>query len=199
MGIAKCFVAISVYVAGAVLIALVQGCAAATPPYSSEAPAPVTASAPALAPAPASAAVARGVVAETAEPPAAGNGERPLGVTGVWHGQIRANCNVVMMADVTRCGAVNPITLTLLQKENNVSGYYRCAYGNMNCYNMNQTGKIATGSMGSKLLKLRVMMPDGSDCLFNGWPAGDAMRGSYSCLQGGGLLEQGLWKASRSY
>lgn len=121
------------------------------------------------------------------------------GVTGVWQGQEWANCNVIMMMDATRCGAVNAITLTLLQKDDQVSGFYKCAFGNMNCLNMNETGKVAVGSLRASLLSLRVMMPDGSDCLFNGRPVGDAMQGSYNCMQGGGLIEQGLWRAQRSY
>ncbi len=182
----------------AAAMALLQGCAASAPQY-------VEAS-PALAPA-ATTEVARqqnagaegGAVPGVQRAEAAGTDKGDSGVTGVWQGQLWANCNVIMMVDATRCGAVNAITLTLLQKDKQVSGFYRCAFGNMDCLNLNETGKIAAGSMGAKLLSMRVMMPDGSDCLYNGRPLGDAMQGSYSCMQGGGLIEQGLWKVRRSY
>lgn len=186
MNISKYVVAISACIVSVVIAAVVQGCATGAPQYS-ETPAAMTSTAGAQA------------RIESRPPPPAGSNRQQAGVTGVWQGESRANCNIVMMADVTRCGAVNAITFTLLQDKANVSGYYRCAYGNMNCRNMNETGRIATGKMSTKLLRMRVMMPDGSDCLFNGWPRGDAMRGSYSCLQGGGLVEQGLWNARRSF
>jgi hypothetical protein len=40
----------------------------------------------------------------------------------------------------------------------------------MDCRNDNETGKVALGTMGTDLLQMRVMMPDGSDCIFNGRP-----------------------------
>ena len=43
------------------------------------------------------------------------------------------------------------------------------------------------------------MMPDGSDSIFNGWPKGNAIEGSYLCLQGGGLIERGIRRAGRNY
>ena len=55
------------------------------------------------------------------------------------------------------------------------------------------------GTMGTSLLQMRVMMPDGSDCIFNGRPMGNAIDGSYLCLQGGGLIERGIWRAGRNY
>jgi hypothetical protein len=201
MSISKCFAATSVCVVLAAVIALLQGCATVAPQYP-ETPPAVTPTAGAESAAGHSGAGMQSAGAQNtveAREPTTGGRKRPFGVTGVWHGQLRANCNALMMADVTRCGAVNGITFTLLQNKAEVSGYYRCAYGNMNCLNMNEAGRIARGNMGSKLLRIRVMMPDGSDCLFNGWPVGDTMRGSYTCLQGGGLVEQGRWDARRSY
>lgn len=105
----------------------------------------------------------------------------------------------MLIPDETRCGAVNEITLTLLQQGAKVSGFYKCGYGNMDCRNGNETGKVALGTMGTYLLQMRVMMPDGSDCIFNGRPKSDAIEGSYLCLQGGGLIERGIWRARRSY
>jgi hypothetical protein len=90
-------------------------------------------------------------------------------------------------------------TLRLLQEGVKVSGLYKCGYGNMDCRNGNETGKVALGTMGTNILQMRVMMPDGSDCMFNGRPKGDAIEGRYLCLQGGGLIERGIWRARRSY
>jgi hypothetical protein len=128
------------------------------------------------------------------------SGKDPTGLTGVWQGQSWANCSALTV-DPSRCGAVNAISFTLLQKDSVVSGYYKCAYGNMVCRNMDDTGRVADGryGSGSSLLTMRVMMPDGSDCLFNGKPRGDRIEGGYLCLQGGGEVERGLWKARRNY
>ena len=121
-----------------------------------------------------------------------------IDVTGVWRGESSAEC-AAFIQDPARCGAVNDITFTLMQEDEKVRGLYKCGYGNMNCRNENQTGKVALGTMGTGLLQMRVMMPDGSDCIFNGRPRGDSMNGSYLCLQGGGLVERGIWRARRSY
>ena len=32
-----------------------------------------------------------------------------------------------------------------------------------------------------------------------GRPTGNAIEGSYLCLQGGGLIEPGIWRAGRNY
>jgi hypothetical protein len=121
----------------------------------------------------------------------------PTGVTGVWQGQTSANC--AMTPDRSRCGAVNYITLTLFQHGSEVTGSYKCAYGNLNCRNMNDTGRVANGKMGNTLLTLLVMLPDGSSCRFSGQPKGDKIQGGYICTQGGARIEQGVWKAQRSY
>jgi hypothetical protein len=117
------------------------------------------------------------------------------GVTGVWTGKSLARC--AMTSDRTRCGAVNDITFTMVQRGSKVTGSYKCAYGNMNCRNMNNTGEITDGTMEKTLLTLRVMMPDGSSCRFSGQPSGDSIKGGYSC-KGAPRGEQGTWEARRS-
>lgn len=121
--------------------------------------------------------------------------ESPV-LTGVWQGKSSAGC--ARTSDRTRCGAVNDITFTLVQRGSKVTGSYKCAYGNMNCRNMNETGRIADGKMGNTLLTMRVMMSDGSSCKFSGQPSGERIRGGYSCLNGGAKGEQGIWEARRS-
>lgn len=168
-------------------MALLQGCTAGAPQYA----------APAYTP-PAATTAAEGDAAFDAQRPAAALEKGRIEVTGVWRGESSAECGM-LLPDDTRCGAVNDITLTLLQQGAKVSGFYKCSYGNMDCRNDNETGKVALGTMGTDLLQMRVMMPDGSDCIFNGRPRSDAIEGSYLCLQGGGLVERGIWRARRSY
>ncbi|HZO82419.1 MAG TPA: hypothetical protein VFB33_12065 [Candidatus Binataceae bacterium] len=191
--------ALAAYTALAACVALLQGCAANAPQYAEEPPSSAPVSTGQAVPQSAATGGDQGGALHPVEATSPGVPREDAGVTGVWQGQLWANCNVIMMMDETRCGAVNAITLTLFQKDTEVSGFYKCAFGNMNCLNMNETGKIARGSVNAKMLSIRVMMPDGSDCMYSGRPVGDAMQGSYTCMQGGGLIEQGLWKARRSY
>ncbi len=168
-------------------MALLQGCTAAAPQYAESTYTPPVATAP-----------AQGDAVKDAQRPAAAPEKGQTDVTGVWRGKSSAECGM-LIPDETRCGAVNDITLTLLQQGAKVSGFYKCGYGNMDCRNGNDTGKVALGTMGTNLLQMRVMMPDGSDCIFNGRPTGNAIEGSYLCLQGGGLIERGIWRAGRNY
>ncbi len=62
----------------------------------------------------------------------------------------------------------------------------------MDCRNSNESSKVAQGTMGTSPLQLRVMMPDGSDCMFNGRLRRDRIEGGY-------LVERGIWRASGSY
>ena len=144
-------------------------------------------------PGPASATVGATTGAATASHTA---GSRDLG--GVWEGTSLATCGV-FVADQNRCGAVNKVTFTFLQQGDDISGHYACNFGNQDCRNLDESGKIEDGRIKSTLLTLRVEMQDGSDCMFNGQPKGDAIEGGYSCLQGGGLIEQGYWNVRRSY
>ena len=168
-------------------MALLQGCTAGAPQYTASAYTP-----------PAATAAAQGDAAMDAQRSAAPLEKGQIEVTGVWRGNSSAEC-AMLIPDETRCGAVNDITLTLLQQGAKVSGFYKCSYGNMDCRNGNETGKVALGTMGTDLLQMRVMMPDGSDCIFDGRLKSDAIEGSYLCLQGGGLIERGIWRTRRSY
>lgn len=176
----KCFTLVAA-------ISLLQACTAGAPQFAAPEHNP-----------PASTTTAQGDAAMDAQRPAASLEKGQIEVTGVWRGNSSAEC-AMLIPDETRCGAVNDITLTLLQQGAKVGGFYKCSYGNMDCRNGNETGKVALGTMGTYLLQMRVMMPDGSDCIFNGRPKSDAIEGSYLCLQGGGLIERGIWRARRSY
>ncbi len=109
------------------------------------------------------------------------------GVTGVWEG----------MSQGPRA-AMRYITLTMVQQGNEVTGYYKCAYGTQLCRNMEETGVIKDGKMIGKRLMMRVMLGDGSTCYFTGVPQGDKLQGVYICNYGTGG-EGGRFRTERSY
>ena len=107
-----------------------------------------------------------------------------------------------MEPDLSRCNAVQKITFQIFQNGSELSGHYVCAFGNMVCRDTNTTGKIADGTARHRGIALRVMLPDGSSCLYNGRLAQhsrNVMQGTYFCMQGGGYLEQGSFRIQRSY
>jgi hypothetical protein len=121
------------------------------------------------------------------------------GVSGVWEGTSTVTCEALITLP-GRCGAVENITFTMLQRDSDVTGFYKCATGNMVCLNVNETGVIRGGTVsGGGRLSFRVMLPDGSSCFFTAMSSPEEMAGGYSCYQGGGLLEQGRWHVQRSY
>lgn len=120
------------------------------------------------------------------------------GVTGLWEGTSTASC-LPLQPDAHRCNAVDKITLRIFQKGSALNGDYTCATGTMDCRNTNTTGVIADGALHGDGVGLRIMLPDGSSCLFNGRPSQNTMTGSYFCMQGGGYIEQGRFRVDRSY
>src|SRR6185312_6081686 len=100
--------------------------------------------------------------AQNAAPPPSSPGEQ---VVGVWSGTTRAGCNVDSIA--TRCNALQKVEITLQKDEKGeLTGFYKCAYGNQNCYDLNERGKVVNASLTAKQLFARVQMPDGSSCIF---------------------------------
>jgi hypothetical protein len=123
----------------------------------------------------------------------------PADLRGVWEGKSTEWCNP-MFTEVGRCNAVVNITLTMFQKGSKITGYYRCATGNTICRNNNDGGVISSGSVIDNHLLLRVSMSeDRSSCIYNGHITDSTVRGGYHCYQGGGLVDQGMWRAGRSY
>jgi len=120
-------------------------------------------------------------------------------VTGVWEGISIAGCRGLGISNPGRCAAMQKITLTMFQHGAQVTGYYRCAYGNQNCRDLNEHGIIRNGSMKGRRLMMRVMLEDGSMCFFTAIPDGDLLDGGYECLQGAGIVEQGHFRTERSY
>jgi predicted lipoprotein len=120
------------------------------------------------------------------------------GVSGVWEGVSVSNCEDDP-ADFGRCHAEQKITLTMFQSDNTVTGFYHCAYGNQVCRHMLETGTIRAGKFEHTRLMMRVMHEDGSMCFFTGRPANNEFSGGYECLQGGGIIEQGVFQTRRNY
>ena len=118
-------------------------------------------------------------------------------VVGKWEGVTLANCST---SEANRCNAEQKISLTMIEGDNGLTGYYRCAYGTINCYNMNETGKIVKGSLNGAQMTARVAMPDGTSCIFTGRTVNaNAVTGGYSCYGGGALIESGSWQGRRTY
>jgi hypothetical protein len=120
------------------------------------------------------------------------------GILGVWEGTTQASCGIMTVP--SRCNAQQNVSMTLVQGENSkIGGFYKCSYGNLNCYNMNTTGKIANATVNGTQISMIVMMPDGTSCRFNGRNDNGNVIGGYSCSGGGAPFEQGTWRARRSY
>ncbi|MGH7934882.1 MAG: hypothetical protein ACREQN_17205 [Candidatus Binataceae bacterium] len=175
----------------AILVLMMAGCAAT---------ADESARAGAIEAAPASAsATAKTTTADAATSPnAVHTGLQAQHVAGVWEGRSIAQC-LASMPDPGRCEAMQNITFTMFQSGDKVTGYYKCAYGNQVCRNLDESGVIKDGKMIKARLMMRVMLPDGSMCFFTGIPQNDHFNGGYSCLQGAGLIEQGRFYTQRSY
>jgi len=119
--------------------------------------------------------------------------------TGVWQGSTLASC-VPFAHFMSRCDAEQVVTITLLQSpDGKFTGRYTCAYGNMDCFHANDTGKVMNATITGKRMNIRVLMPDGTSCIYTGVNVNQTINGGYTCYQGGGLIEEGSWKAHRSY
>jgi hypothetical protein len=121
------------------------------------------------------------------------------GIAGVWQGSTLADCGVISSFP-SRCNAEQKVTITLVQGPNSkITGRYSCSYGNMDCYHANDTGRVAGVSMSGTRMNVRVIMPDATSCIFSGRNLEQTINGGYSCYDGGTLIEQGSWRAQRSY
>ena len=140
--------------------------------------------------------------ASNAEPVAQAGAAQGADLTGLWEGTSTSGC-MPLQPDATRCNAVVKITLQMFQQGSALTGHYTCAIGTMVCRDSNTIGTIADGKVREGgAVAMRVMMPDGSSCLFNGRPSQNKqneLTGSYFCMQGGGYIEQGRFQVVRSY
>jgi hypothetical protein len=120
------------------------------------------------------------------------------GMAGVWHGISVSDCSGVTLKDPGRCNAVQNITLTMFQQGDQLTGFYRCAYGTQNCRDLDEAGVIKNGKMNGHRLMMRVMLEDGAMCYFTGMSEGDHLDGGYLCMVSG-LFEKGQFHTQRSY
>lgn len=125
----------------------------------------------------------------------------PADVMGQWEGEsLVTDCNRGPTMSESRCLAENHITLSLLQDGTRLSGAYRCAFGNEICRNggADDAGDISLGFVrGDNVYVTVEIKGDGSTCRFNGRARGALLSGVYQCFQGGGIVEQGVWKTTR--
>jgi hypothetical protein len=102
----------------------------------------------------------------------------------------------------TRCNAVNNITFDFVPTGKHIKGKFTCAHGTMNCRNggADDSGKIVSGKLSGKMLRLSVMVPaDVSHCIYNGrLTSSTTIRGAYACYEGGGLVEQGAFDLTKA-
>jgi hypothetical protein len=146
-------------------------------------------------------------VAQKSAPAAEAGTTREPDFTGLWEGTSTSAC-LPMQPDASRCNAVEKITFQLFQQGAKLTGHYTCATGNMVCRDSNTTGTIVNGKVRASAVDWRVLLPDGSSCLFNGRPspihspgnpAARRLTGAYFCLQGGGYIEKGSYQVERGY
>jgi len=120
-------------------------------------------------------------------------------IAGLWQGTTLAYC-AANMPFPDRCNAQQNVTITLLQGADlKLTGKYTCSYLNMDCFHANSSGKVIGVTTHGKLMSIRVLMPDATSCIFVGRNVNQNINGGYTCYGGGGLIEQGSWRARRSY
>lgn len=120
-------------------------------------------------------------------------------VSGLWSGTTRVMPPCSFSSG--RCNAVNKITFTLVQHGDRIKGKYTCAYGNMICRDggADNKGKVISGRLAESQIRLSVVIPsDVSNCYYHGaLTSATTVNGGYSCYNGGELLEEGVWEATR--
>ena len=121
----------------------------------------------------------------------------PGKVISYWTGTTEARCGS-LVTDRARCGAVQNITLTLVEEGSKITGSYTCAFGTQNCRGMQNEGKVISGSLNGGRVEFAVLAPDGSTCRYTGLLAHDSGRGAYNCKGGSRLGERGSWTVNRS-
>jgi hypothetical protein len=82
----------------------------------------------------------------------------PDGILGTWEGTTVARCPGSI---VSRCNAQQKISITLREGDKStIAGSYTCAYGNEDCYNQNDTGRVTDVMLTGSRITFRVIMPD---------------------------------------
>jgi len=82
-------------------------------------------------------------------------------LTGVWFGTLQLGC-------VGHCFSQPEISFTLFQQSAEIEGFYRCWMGRGDCPDPDFGGKVRIPDTQSTQLLIRVLMYDGSRCVFQG-------------------------------
>jgi predicted small secreted protein len=140
-----------------------------------------------------------GTVSANGAPPMVVQPGKVGSTVGVWEGLTLADCP---LSAPNRCNAENKVSITLLQGDSGLRGFYTCGYATMDCLGQNETGKVVTATLNGGQLTTRVQMPDGTSCIYTGrtvGTGGNKINGGYSCYAGGAMIESGSWRGTRSY
>ncbi|HLW71994.1 MAG TPA: hypothetical protein VKS22_15380 [Candidatus Binataceae bacterium] len=117
-------------------------------------------------------------------------------IVGIYKGTTLASCAASLLPD--RCNAQQKVTISVIQGvDGKLKGYYKCAYGNQNCFHQQETGKVASATINGALLTMRVILPEGTSYIFNGRTSGDRVNGGYTASSGGAVFERGVWRARK--
>jgi hypothetical protein len=149
--------------------------------------------------APSSSSGVGGTVSANGAPPMVVQPGKVGSTVGVWEGLTLADCP---LSAPNRCNAENKVSITLLQGDSGLRGFYTCGYATMDCLGQNETGKVVTATLNGGQLTTRVQMPDGTSCIYTGrtvGTGGNKINGGYSCYAGGAMIESGSWRGTRSY
>jgi hypothetical protein len=94
------------------------------------------------------------------------------------------------------------IEFKISKRDSKLDGAYRCSAATMACRNANDVGQIIAGTVSARVLSdMRVVLPDGSNCVFNGevLAQGRILSGNYVCQAAGEIVEDGTWEARRQF
>jgi len=119
-------------------------------------------------------------------------------LTGAWEGFLVAYCNPGVL-ERFRCYGVGDIRFTILPDEaSSLAGSYAytCTLGPESCGSRSTIGAVEKIGINGMRVWLRVMLPDGSSCLFTSPFHRTWMKGGYECWN---PMEQGRWQVERSY
>ncbi len=119
-------------------------------------------------------------------------------LTGVWEGLAADDCSFRRI-DKTQCTGVFQITLTLIEQNSNLTGFYKCAAGTIACQREEESGTISCGEITDRRLAFRMTLPDGGSCIFEARRMGESIAGGYFCLGGEIVMGRGRFTVQRSY
>ena len=116
-----------------------------------------------------------------------------VNLTGAWKGTRRTT------GLGRTVNQIQSIEFSLIQKDEALSGSYRCYAGKKATTDCpNPSGKITNGTINDGKLKIEVQtLPNAITCKFTGSVLGNEMKGDYTCYAGGSLSSIGVWNASR--